>query len=514
MSQKNLKFPANDLDSIKSDLVNQIQIDEETNSEENYLLNAINNSVIVAVTDKNGTITFVNKKFCQISKYLESELLGQNHRILKSGYHSVEFYLAMWATISKGKIWTGEIKNKAKDGSYYWVKTTIVPILNDKKDIVQYVSIRTDITKQKNSEEKLNQALDFISRIKKFKQFYDNSPDLFRIINTKGEIIQCNETYATKLGYAKEEIIGSSIYDHASEESKPLIQNSFETWKKTGNVQNKEIVLKKKDGTTFPGLLSANTLYDEFDNVIGSNTIIRDMSDIFEAKSEIEKLKQEKLSILGKMAARLAHDIKNPLSVIKSSTKLIEKNLHENLNQSMKNSIKRMNNSITRISHQIDDVLEFLEVRGLDIQLVSIKDILDLVFDSLEIPEEIKISLTVQDTEVECDPKKLEIVFINLILNAIQAIKKDGDIRIRIFDQNDSVVIEIEDSGHGISSDIINKIFEPLVTTKLKGTGLGLSSCKIIVEQHCGTITVKTNPTVFVVTLPKKALNNPWVTKL
>jgi PAS domain S-box-containing protein len=121
--------------------------------------NALDATAIVAVTDRDGTITKVNSRFAEISKYSDQELIGQNHRLLKSGYHSQEFFDNMWKTISSGQIWEGEIKNKAKDGSFYWVKTTIVPFLGDDGQPKQYIAIHNDITNLKNTEERLQEAL-------------------------------------------------------------------------------------------------------------------------------------------------------------------------------------------------------------------------------------------------------------------------------------------------------------------------------------------------------------------
>jgi signal transduction histidine kinase len=144
-----------------------------------------------------------------------------------------------------------------------------------------------------------------------------------------------------------------------------------------------------------------------------------------------------------------------------------------------------------------------VRITPLDTKSIKISELLQLAQDSLEIPNNISVSIPDSDIQIKCDARKLEIVFINLLLNSIQAIGKDkGKIECKIEQKDSTAIVEIIDSGPGIPDDILLRIFEPLITSKQHGTGLGLSTCKNIIEQHGGTISAYNNPTRFVVLLP------------
>ncbi|WP_010190557.1 sensor histidine kinase [Candidatus Nitrosarchaeum limnium] len=212
---------------------------------------------------------------------------------------------------------------------------------------------------------------------------------------------------------------------------------------------------------------------------------------------------QERMTSIGGLAIRLAHDIRNPLSVIQNGFEIIKLKTKNNSDPSLNSNFESISRSVARITHQIDDVLNFINISELHNSKNSLSSILKSTLQSMLIPENVKIILSENDSTILCDSSKLNIVFKNLIDNACYAINGNGEIRIRIIESQDDVLVEIEDSGSGVPDSILEKIFEPLFTTKQVGTGLGLSSCKSIVEAHGGKISVRNNPTTFTIRLPK-----------
>jgi len=223
-----------------------------------------------------------------------------------------------------------------------------------------------------------------------------------------------------------------------------------------------------------------------------------------ELREKTKRLVQaERLSAIGELSARLAHDLRNPLTVIKGVVEITKtRNNLNNIGFSSK-QIDMMERAISRMSNQIDDVLEFVKIQSLRTTKNSLLDTIGLSLAKIKKSDKIKINIPDKDVEFVYDADKIEVVLDNLLTNALQAINDSGEITIRVNDLENDVVVEVEDSGSGVPDDIISKVFEPLFTTKIKGTGLGLASCKSIIEQHGGSITVKNKPSVFTIKLPK-----------
>ena len=209
----------------------------------------------------------------------------------------------------------------------------------------------------------------------------------------------------------------------------------------------------------------------------------------------------ERLTAIGNLSSRLAHDLRNPLSVISTDFSIMKKK-HPELD---KDSVERIERGIGRIDHQVQSVLNFIKLKPSRLKNHSALELLKDVLGSMSIKKDIKINLPDNNSQILCDKEQCEILFYNIIFNAVQELEeKGGTISIRIIEQDDFVIIEFEDSGEGIPKENLDQIFDPLFTTKQSGTGLGLSSCKNIMEQFRGKISVELNPTIFTLVFPRK----------
>jgi two-component system sensor histidine kinase HydH len=216
-------------------------------------------------------------------------------------------------------------------------------------------------------------------------------------------------------------------------------------------------------------------------------------------------LKKDKMHTIGEMASRLAHDLQNPLTIIKNTIELLKLNQPTADEKTVEN-FDRIDRAASRMSQIIKEVLDYVRTSEIMMEKTSLIELLKTVASGLDIPDRIKLILPAEDVVVYGDVKQLETVFANLILNAIQAISGSGRIMIQAAEIDDETVIDVIDNGHGIEKENIPKIFEPLFTTKQHGTGLGLASCKSIVESHSGTIecsSIVNKGTVFTIRFPK-----------
>jgi PAS domain S-box-containing protein len=492
--------------SIRSDITNRKAAEEaviSTMKDIKDIKFALDQHSIVAITDAHGKITYVNDKFCEISKYSVEELMGQDHRILNSGYHTKEFFKELWKTIGNGDVWQGEIYNRAKDGTNYWVDTTIVPFLNEQGRPYQYVAIRTDITTRKKTKEQLKETLKEISD---FKFALDQSA-IVAFTDEKGIITNVNDNFCKISKYSRGELIGQ---DHRILNSGTHSKVFFkELWKTigSGQVWKGEIQNRAKDGTFY----WVDTTIVPFLNEQGKPyQYLAIRNDITERKRTEEVIhRQDKLAAVGQLAAGVAHEIRNPLTSMRGYTEFLSL---DETDPQRKEFLDIILDEIERVNNIVEEFMVLAKPKAIELEEKNIIPIIKNVVSLLEFEarkKNVHLHLECQEEiiQVECDENRLKQVFLNFIKNGIEAMPNGGDLIVKTCINDQNVQISIQDTGIGIPEEKLKKLGEPFYTTKKNGNGLGLMVSFKIIESHNGRVYVESElnkGTTFNILLPAK----------
>ncbi len=424
---------------------------EATAIDEKILLQAVEqNPASIVITDPQGLIVYVNRQFCRITGYRVEEVIGQNPRVLK-GEDGHTDYRELWRTLLAGKQWCGEFHNKRKDGSFFWELATISPIRNDRGEVIFYLAIKENITARKAADDVLEQTL-----------------------------------------------------AQATQQSLTLEFKNFEL----------------------------ETAQEELD---------RAYQQLKQTQSRM--LQREKMASIGQLAAGVAHEINNPMGFIGSNLRSLGKYVGKlsayigTLEELIKKDAPQLWQQLepvrkkAKIDYLVEDSEDLIEesldgaerVRKIVLNLKSfshvdaaeeqLADINKCLEDTINIAwNEIKYKATLERRfgevpKILCNPQELNQVFMNILVNAAQAIEKEGQIIVTTGVEREMLKIEISDNGSGIPAEIRDQIFEPFFTTKEvgKGTGLGMSISYEIIQKHGGEIQLESEVgrgTRFTIKLP------------
>ncbi len=410
------------------------------------------NPASIVITDPDATITYVNPRFCELTGYLFNEVVGQNPRILKADDSQTD-YVQMWKTLVAGHQWRGEFYNKKKNGENYWELALITVILDAQGRIINYLAIKEDITERKQIEGELERTV------------------------------------------------------------AQAIQLSAEL-----EFQNAEIETQRQE-------------------------LDKAYTDLKVAQSQM--LQREKMASIGLLAAGVAHEINNPIGFVSSNLRSLGKYLHklteyvafiesgikgspfeeeclqkrraiklDYLFEDCTDLIAESVDGTERVSKIVQSLKTFSRVDQAEVKLTDLNECLQsaiaIVWNEIKYKAELEKNLSPLP-EILCNPQEITQVFTNILVNAAQAIEKDGKIQITSSADTNTVTVRFEDNGCGIPEQNLERIFEPFFTTKKvgQGTGLGMSISYEVIKKHGGDIRVASRVgegTVFTMTLPLRRI--------
>lgn len=493
-----LFFDMSDLDSEKVRLLNdKARLDAQTR--------ALNVFDIVDETDTRGRIFSVNDQFLKVSKYKREDLLGRDHRILNSGCHPKSFFRKLWQTVGRGQVWSGEICNRAKDGSHFWVQTVITPVFDETGRLKKFLAVRKDITRQKEMELKLRSSQE------RYRQLLEHMGRIAVGLDLNGFITFVNASFLNLTGWSRDEIIGQDwfakcVLAQQQESSLDCYNDLIATEKPVKRIETE---LVTKHGKNRVVAWTITLFRDSQGNLKGTTFFGEDITERKRQHQKLKELRQENEAQRKEMISFIAHELRNPLMTVRAGLELINMDFRDGkLDASRLHSLTESLNAkvdqIDRVSREffdsyVDSKTSWqIKVRPVHLNRL-LQDVCKKFAADINGRADLELKLTLPDAEVigQWDPERLDQVFSNLINNAIKYSKPTGGvIHVEAKCLAHSVLIMVRDSGIGIPSDELNIIFQPhhrcsnAVHSGVAGDGLGLKIVRDIINLHSGKLQV------------------------
>ena len=470
---------------------------------------ALDQHAIVSMTDLAGNIVYANDRFCEISGYTREELLGKNHRIVNSGYHPKEVFRDMWDTIASGKVWHGEVCNRSRNGSTYWVAATVVPLLEDGLP-VQYISIRTDITGQKELENRIEREQRFLQSV------MDTLGEGVYTLDVNENCSYMNREAQAMLGWKQEEVLGRNLHDlvhFQTLDHQPISRDNCPTHRciQDGRVyRSEDDAFTRKDGSVFPISVIAAPLL-EGGRVVGSVAAFQDITARKLSEAEMRRARDEAEAASrakGEFLATMSHEIRTPMNGIIGMTELA---LDTELSEPQREYLDLVKSSADSLLTIINDVLDFSKIEAGHLELEHVpfrlRDLIGSALRPLSMrayTKGLEISYEVAGEVPETvvgDPGRLRQILVNLVGNSIKFSPK-GEIAVRVSGTTGTpgatlLEFSVSDTGIGIPAEKQAHIFEAFAqadnstTRRYGGTGLGLTICHRLVTAMGGQIGVE-----------------------
>lgn len=461
---------------------------------------ALDNHAIVSMADRAGRIIEVNDLFCAVSGYAREELLGQNHRLLKSEKHPPAFYAQMWASIAKGQVWQGDVCNRKRNGEEYWVRSTITPLMGPDGRPERYLSIRTDVTQLFETTQRLEATA---GRLHIFERLIETTDQAIRVSDSQGRIEYVNPAYLRLLGYDHDEVIGQDFRKLGLAPGQDALMETIFNQNRHGTGWAGFLKLRRKDGSEFISLSSLRSLFDQetgalnhsFNIFMDYTEEIRRQETLREAVDQANAANKAKSDFLSSMS----HELRTPMNAIMGFAQVLE--YDEVLTADQQDSIHEILKAGKHLLELINEVLDLAKVESgrldLSIEPVELAPVIDECH-SLLLPlataREIQLEIApVVEPWIRADRIRLKQVLLNLLSNAIKYNRTGGHVYLSTHSENGRLRLCIADTGIGIDETLHDQIFQPFSrlgqeASVIEGTGIGLTITQRLVQMMGGQI--------------------------
>ena len=474
---------------------------QQFNNEIRDITHAIDEVALVTITDHRGRITYINDKFCEISKYERAELLGRDQRVISSGHHNKALMAGLWTTVRQGHTWRGDLENRTKDGSVFWVDAIVAPLLYDDGAAYAYLWICFDVTERKRAD--LARAIATESELAVIR----NALDVICSIDLEGRFVDINPASFRLWGYRPEELIGKSFMDYvypADRSRTAAQQTKITSGESTTTFENRYV---HKNGSLVDVVWTSH--WSEADQLVFA--VAHDITVRRHMEAELQKTRDAALAstrLKSEFLANMSHEIRTPMNGIIGMTELL---LGTEMSAVQRKFTESIEASAASLLHIINEILDFSKIEAGQMRMETID--FDLL-EAVEVPVEmfanraqakgLEISSLVHSsvfTSLKGDPGRLQQILTNLIGNAIKFTDK-GQICIDVSQESESethalIRFQIRDTGIGISKAAQKKLFQAFMqadgstTRKYGGTGLGLAITRQLVELMGGEVDLK-----------------------
>ena len=499
-------LPVDDLDALTARVVSLMNERERGRRALDNQKFALDQHAIVSITDLQGNITYANDKFCEISGYARGELVGVNHRIVNSGVHEASVFVNMWDNITQGRVWRGEVCNRAKGGSLYWVDATIVPLLGGDGLPEQYIAIRTDITTRKTFEAKLAEQLQFVEVL------LEATPTAIYLKDLQGRYLRFNKAFENLFGIHRDAWIGKTVFDLVPADAASMMHARDLELFQNGTVQTYEAAfVNRKSGQPREGLYWKAPLTDIDGKVTALVGTILDITEknrfeqeLREAKRTAEAANQAKSDFL----ANMSHEIRTPMNGVIGMTDLA---LGTELEPTQREYLTVVKNSAHSLMVILNDILDFSKIEAGKLNIEEVEfDLPEMVLETLKSLQAraqkkgLELRKTLETgalTRVVGDPVRIRQVLTNLCDNAIK-FTSQGSVELTLqsaaqSNGNHELHFAVRDTGIGIPEEKQKGVFEAFTqadtstTRQFGGTGLGLTISARLVSLMGGRVWVE-----------------------